>query len=76
MTLAKKTTGARHVLFGNIDPSGVIARGTAEQVREAAHKLIGVWKPGGHFILNAGCALPASTPSENLRAMIRVARAS
>jgi len=74
MVLAKNTTGARHVLFGNIDPSGVIARGTAEQVREAARKLIGVWKPGGHFILNAGCAIPASTPPENIHALVRAAQ--
>jgi len=74
MVLAKKTAGARHVLFGNIDPSGVIARGTAGQVRETASKLIGVWKPGGRFILNAGCAIPASTPPENVHALVRAAR--
>ena len=34
--VAKKTAGARHALFGNIDPSGGIARGTAEQVREVS----------------------------------------
>jgi uroporphyrinogen-III decarboxylase len=26
------------------------------------------------FILNAGCAIPAETPPENLRTMIRIAR--
>ena len=26
------------------------------------------------FILNAGCAIPATTPAENLRAMIRAVR--
>ena len=72
--LAKRTAGARHVLFGNIDPSGVIARGTAEQVREASRRLIGVWKPGGQFILNAGCAIPASTPPENVHALVRAAQ--
>ena len=49
---AKQTAGKRHVLFGNIDPSGVLARGTVEEVREATRQLISVWKPGGRFILN------------------------
>jgi uroporphyrinogen-III decarboxylase len=33
-----------------------------------------VWKPGGHFILNAGCAIPASTPPENIHALVRAAQ--
>ncbi|HMP77652.1 MAG TPA: uroporphyrinogen decarboxylase family protein [Kiritimatiellia bacterium] len=71
---AKSTVGAGHVLFGNIDPSGVVARGTAAQVREAAEKLMAVWKPGGRFILNAGCAIPESTPPENIAALVASAR--
>jgi uroporphyrinogen decarboxylase len=72
-TIAKSTAGARHVLFGNIDPSEVIARGNPETVREKTRRLISVWKPGGHFILNAGCAIPPTTPSENIRALIETA---
>jgi uroporphyrinogen decarboxylase len=71
---AKDTAGKNHVLFGNVDPSGVLARGTPAQVREATRQLIEVWKPGGKFILNAGCAIPATTPSENLRAFVETAR--
>jgi uroporphyrinogen decarboxylase len=71
---AKQTAGKRHVLFGNIDPSGVLAQGTVEQVREATRQLISVWKPGGRFILNAGCAIPPTTPPENVRAMIETAK--
>jgi uroporphyrinogen decarboxylase len=70
---AKTTAGARHVLFGNIDPSAVIARGTPEQVHEETSRLIAEWKPGGRFILNAGCAIPPNTPSENVRALIEAA---
>jgi uroporphyrinogen decarboxylase len=73
-TKAKHTAGAHHVLFGNIDPSGVLARGTLEEVRQKTRQLISVWKPGAHFVLNAGCALPASTPPENIRAFIATAR--
>lgn len=71
--IAKRTAGAGHVLFGNIDPSGIIARGTPEQVRETTGALIEIWKPGGAFILNAGCAIPATTPPENVRALVDAA---
>lgn len=71
---AKAKVGAGHVLFGNVDPSGVIARGTPELVRERTRELIELWKPGGRFVLNAGCAIPATTPPENLRAFMDAAR--
>jgi uroporphyrinogen-III decarboxylase len=71
---AKQTAGARHVLFGNVDPSGVLAQGTVEQVREATRKLISIWKPGGRFILNAGCAIPQTAPPENIRAFVQMAQ--
>ncbi len=71
---AKASAGARHVLFGNLDPSGVIAQGSANYVREKTRELISAWKPGGLFVLNAGCAIPPTTPPENIRAMIQTAR--
>ena len=67
---AKQTVGVRHVLFGNIDPSGVIARGTPEEVREKTRQLLRVWKPRAQFVLNAGCAIPPATPPENIQAMM------
>jgi uroporphyrinogen decarboxylase len=70
---AKRTAGARHVLFGNVDPSGVLALGTPADVRQKTRELISIWKPGGLFVLNAGCALPASTPSENILAFVQTA---
>jgi uroporphyrinogen-III decarboxylase len=42
-------------------------------IREKTRQLIAVWKPGGLFVLNAGCAIPANTPEENLRALIATA---
>lgn len=71
--MAKSELGANHVLFGNIDPSGVIARGTPKEVRAATRELMAIWKPGGRFILNAGCAIPASTPEDNIRAFMEAA---
>lgn len=70
---AKATAGKHHVLFGNIDPANIIGRGTVAQIRQATSQLIATWKPGGLFILNAGCALSATTPSENIRAFLETA---
>jgi uroporphyrinogen decarboxylase len=71
---AKHTAGKRHVLFGNIDPSGVLANGTVEEVREATRQLITTWKPGGRFVLNAGCAIPPTAPPENIHALMHTAK--
>ena len=62
------------MLFGNIDPSGVVGRGTPAQVREACRKLIACWMPAGGFVLNTGCAIPASAPAENIAAVVAFAR--
>jgi MtaA/CmuA family methyltransferase len=71
---AKKVAGVGHVLWGNIDPSGVLTLGTPDQVRQKTRDLISRWKPGGKFILNSGCAMPATTPPENIRVFIETAR--
>ncbi len=71
---AKTTVGQRHVLFGNVDPSGVLATGTPDLVRKATRQLMECWKPGGRFVLNAGCAIPPTTPPENLFAFMQTAR--
>lgn len=62
------------VLIGNIDPSGVLALGTVEDVSKKTLELLEIYKDSDRFILNTGCAIPAETPSDNLKAMIKVAR--
>ena len=61
--------------IGNIDPSGVLARGTVADVERKTRRVLEVFSDTPRFILNAGCALPADTPGENVAAMIRTARA-
>jgi uroporphyrinogen decarboxylase len=73
---AKATAGAGHVLLGNVDPSGVIGRGTAAQVSAVTEELIRVWSPGGRFVLNSGCAIPPGTAPENIHAFVRAAHGS
>ena len=59
---------------GNIDPSGILALGTPDQVRAATIELLDVFSRTNRFILNSGCALPATTPSENMKVFVETAR--
>ncbi len=54
---------------GNLDPSEVLARGTPAVVKAKTEELLNVFADTPRFILNSGCALPAATPAENIRAM-------
>jgi uroporphyrinogen decarboxylase len=65
----------RATFIGNLDPSGVLALGTPALVEGKTRELRAIFADTPRFILNAGCAIPATTPEENLRAMIRAARA-
>ncbi len=70
----KSTCQDKVCFIGNIDPSGVLALGTVEDVKRKTEELISVYRDSPRFILNAGCAIPRTTPSENLFAMIDTAR--
>jgi MtaA/CmuA family methyltransferase len=60
--------------IGNIDPSGVLALGTPELVREKTTRLLDIYSKTNRFILNSGCALPSITPEANIRALVETAR--
>ncbi|MBP7686854.1 MAG: uroporphyrinogen decarboxylase family protein [Thermoflexales bacterium] len=66
---------ARHktCLLGNIDTL-VMATGTVGEVDDACRELIEVWKPDSGFILGPGCALGATTPAENIHALVESAK--
>jgi MtaA/CmuA family methyltransferase len=59
--------------IGNLDPSSVVALGTPELVEAKSRELIELFAPTGRFILNAGCAIPATAPEANIRAMVHAA---
>jgi uroporphyrinogen decarboxylase len=61
--------------FGNIDPSGVIARGTPEQVRHKARGLLDLFAGTGRLVIGAGCAIPPAAPEGNIRALVDEVRA-
>jgi uroporphyrinogen decarboxylase len=60
-------------LWGNVDPVGVLARGTVEQVRQTTRKAIETVQAAGRarFVLSSGCTLAMETPFENLAVMLR-----
>jgi uroporphyrinogen decarboxylase len=58
-------------LFGNIDPSGVIALGTPDMVRQKAMELLELYKDSPRFVMNTGCAIPATAPEDNLKTLVK-----
>jgi [methyl-Co(III) methanol-specific corrinoid protein]:coenzyme M methyltransferase len=71
---AREAMGSGKVFIGNLDPSAVLCLGSRTLVEEKTRELLDVFRATPRLILNAGCAIPAATPSDNLRAMIRAAR--
>ena len=64
--------GPGQVLLGNIEPVGVLSRGTPEQIHAAVascHRAA-----GPRYIVGAGCEVPRETPVANLRALCDYAR--
>ncbi|MGA8290705.1 MAG: uroporphyrinogen decarboxylase family protein, partial [Acidobacteriaceae bacterium] len=74
LQMAHDTLKGSVTFVGNIDPSGVLARGTPELVRQRTQELLDTFADNPRFILNSGCALPADTPPENIRAMLACVR--
>ena len=72
--LVLKSLHEKATFIGNIDPSGVLAMGTPDLVESKTLELLQIYGDENRFILNAGCALPANTPSENITVFIRTAR--
>jgi len=70
---ARKILGEGICLMGNIDPNQTLVFGKAEQVEDESKQAIRKAGKGG-FILSSGCGVPAVTPLENIRAMVRAAR--
>ena len=74
MQKSKDAAAGKATLLGPIDPSDVMANASPEVVVEKCREAIEILAPGGGFILGPGCALPASTPDDNIHAMIETAK--
>lgn len=71
---SRDALAGRATFIGNLDPTAVLAHGTPAEVEAATRALLRVFARSRRFVLNAGCAIAASTPSANIHAMIRAAR--
>jgi MtaA/CmuA family methyltransferase len=70
----KAAAQGKAALMGPVDPSGVMANGTPEEVRAKCLESLANLARGGGFFLGPGCALPATTPDENIQAMVETAK--
>jgi uroporphyrinogen decarboxylase len=72
---ACRIVGPSLALWGNLDPVGLLSRGTPEQVKDASFRLLESVRSAGHrrFVLSSGCTLALETPAENLDTMIKAA---
>lgn len=69
-----RVMGQKAVLSGTIDPSGVLALGTPDQVEEQTRDMLDIYRDSARLIVCSGCALPPATPGANMRAMIDAVR--
>jgi uroporphyrinogen decarboxylase len=73
---ACRIVGPNIALWGNLDPVGVLSRGSVAEVERAAREAVETAAAAGHrrFVLSSGCTLAMETPGGNLEAMLRVGR--
>ncbi len=62
------------IIIGNIDPVGVLRKGTPEKVRQETKKLLERCSKYPNFIIASGCDIPPQTPIENIEAFFEAAK--
>lgn len=72
---ASRAVGPDVALWGNLDPVGILAKGTPASVHDATIKLLRSVQQVGHrrFVLSSGCTLAVETPAENIAALLQAA---
>jgi uroporphyrinogen decarboxylase len=74
LAYAKQTIGRQTCLLGNVDTVSALLLGTPEKVSQEAEACIAAAAQGGGYMLGSGCMVPRTTPLDNVRAMVKVAR--
>ncbi|MDR1480703.1 MAG: hypothetical protein LBJ00_17400 [Planctomycetaceae bacterium] len=69
----QKIMYGKSVVFGILDPSGVFCFGNEAMIRETTQNVLDIFQGRG-LVIGAGCALPAETPSENIKTFVKTAR--
>jgi len=67
LTAVREVVGDGVVIAGNMDPVSLIKDGSPDQIRDAVR--CAYETAGAPYMVNAGCEIPAGTPTENLRAL-------
>ena len=73
---ARDITEGRVCLAGNVDPIGVLARGTPQDVERSVRDTIASVSSRGGHLLNTGEMVPRETPEANVRAFVESARSA
>ncbi len=73
---AKAYFGDSLILFGNLDQVHFLKEATPEEVEKRAYELMQTGKGGGHYIFACSDYLETGTPLENVKALLRGARAA
>lgn len=63
----------KSIMFGPIDPSGMFYFGTPEEMAAETKRILDIFNGEG-LVIGAGCALPATTPENNIRAFVKTVR--
>ncbi|MDO5435474.1 MAG: uroporphyrinogen decarboxylase family protein [Clostridia bacterium] len=74
MTQVLEAAPGDMLCMGNIDPAGLLANGTADQVREAVKQLLSACGGKPNFLLSTGCDVPPNAKWENIEAFFEAAR--
>jgi len=70
----KERCGGRIALKGNVDPLGVLLKGTPRQVEEAVKRCLRTAGAGGAYILGTADSTVWGTPFENIHAFVQAGR--
>ena len=68
-----KTLPADRLIMGNIDPAGILRKGTPQRIEAETAALLERCSKYPNFVLSSGCDIPLQTPIENLEAFFRAA---
>ena len=71
---ARRIVGNNMCLIGNVSPAQTLLFGKPEEVAEESKRCIDSVGRQGGFILSSGCLVPAQVPTENIEAMVKVAK--
>jgi uroporphyrinogen-III decarboxylase len=73
---AKKAVGDRITLIGNLDQVDFLKTATPAEVEKRTRNLVETGKPGGRYIFACSDYLEPNTPHENVKAMVKAAKAA